>query len=79
MSNTHTKPTEAEIEVCAYCIWEVEGRPEGQALNHWVEAEKQLAATRLKEEPMAGDKLTDDLDKSGNDNNQAAAKTNLKK
>ena len=50
MSNTHTKPTEAEIEVCAYCIWEVEGRPEGRGLNHWLEAEKQLAASGLHEE-----------------------------
>jgi Protein of unknown function (DUF2934) len=28
----------------AYLIWENTGRPEGQALEHWVRAEAELAA-----------------------------------
>jgi hypothetical protein len=35
-----------EIAVFAYCIWEHEGRPDGRALDHWLEAERQLMATR---------------------------------
>jgi hypothetical protein len=35
-----------EIAVFAYCIWEHEGRPDGRALDHWLEAERQLLATR---------------------------------
>lgn len=78
MSNTHTNPAEDEIEVCAYCIWEVEGRPDGRALDHWLQAKMQLAATRLKEEPP-GDKLTGDFDKPREENKNARTKANLKK
>ncbi len=31
-----------EIAVRAYYIWESRGRPWGQSLEHWLEAEKQL-------------------------------------
>jgi hypothetical protein len=27
----------------AYAIWEQQGRPEGEALNHWLQAEAELA------------------------------------
>jgi DUF2934 family protein len=30
------------ISARAYSIWEQEGRPEGRALNHWVQAEAEL-------------------------------------
>ena len=35
----------AEIAVCAYYIWEQEGKPERRALDHWLQAELQLAAS----------------------------------
>lgn len=33
-----------EIAHCAYLIWESEGRPEGRALMHWMQAEVRLLA-----------------------------------
>jgi hypothetical protein len=45
MSDTRSEATEHEIAVCAYCIWEQEGRPVGRALDHWLQAELQLAAS----------------------------------
>ena len=45
MSATRAEATEDEIEVCAYFIWEQEGRPVGRALDHWLQAELQLAAS----------------------------------
>ena len=38
-----------QIEVCAYYIYLHEGRPEGLALDHWLQAELQLAVTRMHE------------------------------
>jgi hypothetical protein len=36
----------------AYSIWEREGRPDGQALNHWLQAEAELKRTeRAPESP----------------------------
>ncbi len=31
-----------KIEVLAYYLWEAAGRPEGRAMEHWLEAEAQL-------------------------------------
>jgi DUF2934 family protein len=45
MSNTRSEATEDEIAVCAYFIWEQEGKPIGHALDHWFQAELQLAAS----------------------------------
>lgn len=39
-----TKPTHEEIAECAYLIWEKEGCPEGRDMDHWCQAELQLAA-----------------------------------
>jgi hypothetical protein len=36
-----------EISVCAYCIWVQEGRPEGRALDHWLQAELQLVLSSI--------------------------------
>jgi len=47
MSDTRSKPTQHEIEVCAYCTWEQEGRPAGRALNHWLQAELQLVVESI--------------------------------
>ena len=55
MNDTHTEPSREEIEACAFCIWEHEGKPEGRELEHWLQAEKQLAATHLHEEPPDGE------------------------
>jgi Protein of unknown function (DUF2934) len=35
-------PTWGEIEICAYLIWEHEGRPENMDVAHWAQAEEQL-------------------------------------
>ena len=45
MSDTRSEPTDDEIAVCAYFIWEQEGKPLGRALDHWLQAELQLAAS----------------------------------
>jgi hypothetical protein len=45
MSNTRSQATEDEIAVCAYFIWEQEGKPVERALDHWLQAELQLAAS----------------------------------
>jgi hypothetical protein len=39
-----TKPTEEDIALCAYLIWETEGRPEGRQESHWRQAQAHLSA-----------------------------------
>jgi hypothetical protein len=36
------------IAARAYELWEKRGRPERQALDHWLEAERELLSGRLK-------------------------------
>jgi hypothetical protein len=43
--------TETTIRERAYEIWEREGRPEGRAVAHWIQAETELGA-----KPKAGAK-----------------------
>lgn len=38
-------PSHAAIEQRAYHLWQQEGRPDGQALDHWLRAEHALAPT----------------------------------
>jgi len=38
-------PSREEIAICAYNIWEKEGRPEGRDRMHWFQAEDQLKAS----------------------------------
>jgi Protein of unknown function (DUF2934) len=45
----YRKPTHEEIAACAQHLYEVEGRPEGKALDHWLRAEAQLIAERKAE------------------------------
>jgi hypothetical protein len=45
LSDTRSDATKEEVAVCAYFIWEQEGKPVGRALDHWLEAELQLAAS----------------------------------
>jgi hypothetical protein len=35
---------QAEIAECAYYIWLIQGCPEGKALEHWLQAEAEVAA-----------------------------------
>ncbi len=42
LPNENSEPSEAEIARLAYEIWEMEGRPEGRDLDHWMMARKQL-------------------------------------
>jgi hypothetical protein len=38
----------------AYSIWESEGRPDGKALNHWLQAERELElATKVSDVRLA--------------------------
>ena len=43
-----TAVSKSDIAVRAYQIWESEGRPEGQELNHWLRAEAELATAALR-------------------------------
>ena len=45
MSKTRSRTTKDETAVCAYLIWEQEGKPVGRALDHWLQAELQLATS----------------------------------
>ncbi len=45
-SKVYQAPTHAEIAACAQLIYEREGRPEGKAEMHWLQAEAQLIAER---------------------------------
>jgi Protein of unknown function (DUF2934) len=45
MSDNRSETTEEEIAACAYFIWEQEGKPIGRTLDHWLQAELQLAAS----------------------------------
>jgi len=38
----HQSPSEDEITICAYLIWQHEGQPEGRDKVHWHKAEMQL-------------------------------------
>ncbi|GEM_PF-2686452 len=40
------KPTHEEIAALAQRIYETEGRPQGRAMEHWLQAEAQLTAER---------------------------------
>ena len=39
-------PSHEEIAICAQSIYEREGRPQGKATEHWLQAERQLIAER---------------------------------
>ncbi len=45
-TNVYQAPTHAEIAACAHLIYEREGRPNGKATEHWLQAEAQLIAER---------------------------------
>lgn len=39
-----TMDRDIEVARCAYSIWERAGRPDGRALEHWLQAEAEFAA-----------------------------------
>ena len=44
------------IEERAYALWEADGRPEGRALDHWLQAEQEIVNQSMagEEDPLAG-------------------------
>ena len=44
------------IEERAYALWEADGRPEGRALDHWLQAEQEVVNQSMagEEDPLAG-------------------------
>jgi len=42
--DNQTNPSEDEIRIRSYLIWEREGRPEGKAGEHWLRAKAELDA-----------------------------------
>jgi hypothetical protein len=51
-AKTQREPTHEEIAARAQGIYEREGRPEGKAMQHWLQAEAQLKM-ELKAQPQA--------------------------
>lgn len=47
------QPTHEEIATRARCIYEMEGCPEGRAVEHWLMAEAQLIDERKAQQPEA--------------------------
>ncbi len=45
-SKSSPEPTHEEIAARAQSIYEREGRPQGRAMQHWLQAESQLIAER---------------------------------
>jgi hypothetical protein len=45
-AKSNQAPTHEEIAICAQRIYELEGRPQGKAVQHWLQAEAQLIAER---------------------------------
>jgi hypothetical protein len=43
-NQTAIQPIPEQIAMCAYLIWEKEGRPHERHEAHWLQAEKQLKA-----------------------------------
>jgi hypothetical protein len=44
------------IEERAYALWEANGRPEGRALDYWLQAEQEIVNQSVagEEDPLAG-------------------------
>ena len=56
--NQYREPDHSEIAVCAFFIWEAEGRPEGRGKEHWLQAEMQLEATGAHEKWVSNEPLS---------------------
>ena len=57
-----------KIEERAYALWEADGRPEGRALDYWLQAEREIVSQSIagEEDPLAGI----DKDKKGRADNR---------
>lgn len=44
------------VEERAYALWEADGRPEGRALDYWLQAEREIVnqSSGGEEDPLAG-------------------------
>lgn len=44
------------VEQRAYALWEADGRPEGRALDYWLQAEQEFVTQSIagEEDPLAG-------------------------
>jgi hypothetical protein len=44
------------IEERAYALWEADGRPDGRALDYWLQAEQEIVTQSIagEEDPLAG-------------------------
>jgi hypothetical protein len=44
------------IEERAYALWEADGRPDGRALDYWLQAEQEIVTQSMagEEDPLAG-------------------------
>jgi hypothetical protein len=71
----YQEPTHDEIAACARAIYEMEGRPEGKAVEHWLQAEAQLIAERKIE---AGKSPAKAVAKAAPDASQAPANRKAK-
>jgi hypothetical protein len=45
VNGPNAKPAHEEVALCAYYIWEQQGRTDGHDVEDWQEAERQLEAT----------------------------------
>jgi hypothetical protein len=52
-SKSNQSPTHEEIAARAHRLYETEGRPEGKAMQHWLQAESQLSAERKNQSAQA--------------------------
>jgi hypothetical protein len=43
MSKEYIQPTDEQIRVRAYCLWETDGKPQGRDWEYWLKAKEQLA------------------------------------
>jgi hypothetical protein len=55
LGTVKTEPSEKEIRLRSYQIWEREGRPEGRAEEHWRQAKAELKV-EMEEASMTGEK-----------------------
>jgi hypothetical protein len=54
---------ETRIRLRAYEIWNVVGRPDGQADEHWLAAEREALAELMKQTPVPGKGVSRKLQK----------------
>lgn len=55
--DSHSIPTHDEISMCAFLLWEKEGRQPGREMTYWLQAEAQLRMSRQQEAEAAAKTL----------------------